>query len=109
MKFPDYLTATEIIFREYEMATTTEIRQKLIQGGMSVEEASNAAKILSDMPPLTAPAGGIWDTLTAKGFRIVSRPINTQFRILSNEKKSIIVMTKDGMNSLFCEMAIESL
>lgn len=91
------------------MATTTELRQRLIQGGMSPESAQQAAALLSDMPAFTSPAGALWDTLRAKNFEMMARPINTTFRFLTDHKRNIIVVTKDGINTVFCEMAIESL
>jgi hypothetical protein len=91
------------------MATVTEIRQQLVQGGMTPEDAQKAAGILADMPAFTSPAGAIWDTLRAKNFEMIARPINTTFRFLTDHKKNIIVVTKDGMNTVFVETAIESL
>lgn len=91
------------------MATATEIRQKLFQAGIGLDVADQVARILADMPAFTAPAGGIWDTLNAKNFTITSRPTNTVFRVLSNGKKTVLVMTKDGLNSLFAETSIDTL
>lgn len=88
------------------MATITEVRQKLVQGGMNPTEAQKAAQILADMPAFTAPAGGMWDTLSAKGFQPMSRPLNSQVRFLSNPKDMIIVLTVDGLNTLFKQCAL---
>lgn len=91
------------------MATIVEIRQKLFQGGMTLESAAQAARILADMPAFTAPSGGVFDTLTGKGYTLMSRPVNTLFRLFTNEKKTVLVMTKDGLNSVFTEVPIETL
>lgn len=91
------------------MATVTEIRQKLIQGGMVPQEAQKAAVILADLPAFTQPSGQLWDTLTAKNFRIISRTVGTVFRILTNDKDNIIVMTKDAVSTIFKETPVASL
>jgi len=91
------------------MATITEIRQKLFQGGMDLIDADKAARILADMPAFTAPSGGVFDTLTGKGYTLMSRPVNTLFRLFTNEKKTILIMTKDGLNSVFAETPIDTL
>lgn len=105
----NYLTATEILDREYVMATIVEIRQKLVQGGMQVADAQQAARILADMPAFTEPTGNLWDTIRAKGYRMTARPTGTIFRLITNDKLNGIVMLKDGLSTIFIETTVDKL
>jgi hypothetical protein len=87
------------------MATTTEIRQKLIQGGIDPISAQMAAQILSDPISPNPPIGGIWDTLKAKGYNLVQRftaGTNT-VRVISNGTVNAIIIAQNGINQLYVQ------
>ena len=91
------------------MPTTTEIRQKLIQGGISPANAQAAALILADVSPIPPPSGGIWDTLTAKNYIVSLKPANVVFRYITNGVRNGIVTNFNGINTLYMETDISTL
>jgi hypothetical protein len=93
------------------MATTTEIRQKLIQGGMDAASAQSAAQILADPTPVNPPTGGIWDTLRAKGFGLSQRYSFGSYvlRIITDGNRTVLVITQNGINQLYVEGDIAKL
>lgn len=91
------------------MATITEIRQALVQGGLIPAQAQLAARILADTPPVNPPTGGIWDTLKARGYNVSQRYVGGVFRIVTDGTNSLVVISKNGIDTIYKEVAVESL